>query len=143
LWKKVPTDLYLYHKSAHSLNRSISNTNKENTTHNVGKSYNICIFKCIEKRSVFMAASLEITSMSTKGQVVIPNDIRNALNVSAGSKFVVMSDGKNILLKPIEKPKLEEFRDLLKQSQKIAKEAGIKKEDLSGLIKKVRDESHT
>jgi len=90
-----------------------------------------------------MATSLEITSMSTKGQVVIPNDIRNELNVSAGSKFVVMSDGKNILLKPIEKPKLEEFRDLLKQSQRIAKEAGLKKEDLPELIKKVRNESNT
>ncbi len=90
-----------------------------------------------------MSASLEITSMSTKGQVVIPNEIRNELNVSSGTKFVVITDGKNILLKPIEKPKMEEFKDLLKQSQKIAKEAGLKKSDLPKLIKQVRRESRS
>ncbi len=81
--------------------------------------------------------------MSTKGQVVIPNEIRNELNVSSGTKFVVITDGKNILLKPIEKPKMEEFKDLLKQSQKIAKEAGLKKSDLPKLIKQVRRESRS
>jgi AbrB family looped-hinge helix DNA binding protein len=90
-----------------------------------------------------MTASLEITSMSTKGQIVIPNEIRNELNVSAGTKFVVMTDGKNILLKPIEKPKIDEFRDLLKQSQKIAKDAGFKKSDLPKLIKQVRSENRS
>lgn len=90
-----------------------------------------------------MSASLEITSMSTKGQIVIPNEIRNELNVSSGSKFAVMTDGKNILLKPIETPKLEEFADLLKQSRRMAKEAGLKRSDIPKLIKQVRRENRT
>ncbi len=89
-----------------------------------------------------MSSSLQITSMTTKGQIVIPNEIRKELSVASGSKFVVLTDGKNILLKPIQKPKIEQFKDLQKKSQAITKQLGIKKSDLPKLIKKVRRENH-
>lgn len=54
-------------------------------------------------------SAVEITSLSSKGHVVIPNAIRNDLKVATGDKFAVISDGRNILLKPIERPKVEEF----------------------------------
>jgi antitoxin PrlF len=88
-----------------------------------------------------MTASLQLTSMTTKGQVVIPNEIRRELSVASGSKFVVLSDGKNILLKPIQKPKMEQFKELQKRSQAIAKSAGFKKSDIPKQIKKVRREN--
>jgi antitoxin PrlF len=90
-----------------------------------------------------MSNSLKITSMTTKGQVVIPSEIRNELNVASGTKFVVISDGKNILLKPIEKPKMDQFKELQKQAQKLAKDAGYSKTDLPKLIKQVRSESRS
>ena len=43
--------------------------------------------------------SLEITSLSTKGQIVIPRSIRNQLNLDTGDKLIVVCDGTNILLK--------------------------------------------
>lgn len=46
--------------------------------------------------------ALEITSMSTKGQIVLPLRVRNDANLKSGTKFAVMTDGENILLKPIE-----------------------------------------
>jgi len=88
-----------------------------------------------------MTASLQITSMTTKGQVVIPNEIRKELSVASGSKFVVLSDGSNILLKPIQKPKMAQFKELQKKSQAIARSAGYKKLDIPKLIKKVRREN--
>ena len=33
-----------------------------------------------------------ITAMSTKGQIVLPKKIRSALNLDAGTQFIVFSD---------------------------------------------------
>ena len=39
---------------------------------------------------------MEITSMSTKGQIVIPRDLRKMLGLVSGSKFEILTDGKRI-----------------------------------------------
>lgn len=83
---------------------------------------------------------IQVTSMTTKGHVVIPSEIRGKLNITSGSKFVVLTDGKNILLKPIEKPKMEIFKDLINKSKKVAKESGYTKNDIQKLKKQVRRE---
>jgi AbrB family looped-hinge helix DNA binding protein len=86
-------------------------------------------------------SAVEITSLSSKGQVVIPNTIRNDLNVSVGDKFAVISDGRNILLKPIDRPQVAEFNTLINRSRKYARRIGLKKSDIVNAIKKVRRES--
>lgn len=86
-------------------------------------------------------SAVEITSLSSKGQVVIPNAIRNDLKITTGDKFAVISDGRNILLKPIERPKVEEFNNLIERSRKYARRAGLKRSDVAKAIKKVRRES--
>ena len=86
-------------------------------------------------------SAVEITSLSSKGQVVIPNVIRNDLNVSVGDKFAVISDGRNILLKPIDRPQVTEFNALIDRSRKYARKIGLKKSDITAAIKKVRHES--
>jgi AbrB family looped-hinge helix DNA binding protein len=86
-------------------------------------------------------SAVEITSLSSKGQVVIPNAIRNDLNVSVGDKFAVISDGRNILLKPIDRPQVAEFNTLIARSRKYARRIGLKKSDILNAIKKVRRES--
>ena len=42
--------------------------------------------------------------MSSKGQVVIPEDVRNALGLEVGAQFVVMADGNSVVLKRIAVP---------------------------------------
>jgi AbrB family looped-hinge helix DNA binding protein len=86
-------------------------------------------------------SAVEITSLSSKGQVVIPNAIRNDLKVSVGDKFAVISDGRNILLKPIDRPQVAEFDALIERSRKYARRVGLKKSDITNAIKKVRRES--
>jgi len=51
----------------------------------------------------------DITALSSKGQVVLPKAIRESLQLETGVKFMVLSDGTNILLKPIEQPNMKEF----------------------------------
>ena len=86
---------------------------------------------------------LEITSMSTKGQIVLPLRVRNDANLKSGTKFAVMTDGENILLKPIETPKMAVFKNLLKRSRALAKESGIGQSDLKMIIKKARNEDRS
>ena len=79
-----------------------------------------------------------ITAMSTKGQIVLPKKIRTALNLNAGTQFVVFSDNDNILLKPIKEPKLADFETVLSKFQNWAKEVGVTEADIDEAVKTVR-----
>ena len=52
---------------------------------------------------------LKITSLSTRGQVVIPNNIRENMNLEPGTKMIIIQEGDNILLKPIKVPRMSQF----------------------------------
>lgn len=85
----------------------------------------------------------EVTSLSSKGQVVIPDKIRKILGLSVGSKMMVITDGSNLLFKPLEEPKLVSFNKLIRESRKFARESGLKKEDVNKAIKEVRHENRS
>lgn len=78
--------------------------------------------------------------MSSKGQVVIPNEFRKSLGLVPGTPLAVFTDGANLLLKPVEVPEADSFEKLLKESRKAAKSAGLKRSDITKAIKKVRNE---
>ncbi len=80
----------------------------------------------------------EVTSVSSKGQVVLPKTVREALSLYVGSKLIVFTDGENILLKPITTPSLDEFESLMEKSQKWAKEVGMTENDIDDAISAVR-----
>ena len=82
--------------------------------------------------------TLEITSLSTKGQVVIPRNIRNRLNLDTGDKLIVICDGVNILLKPVLMPSMSEFQNLVEETDKIANELETTPEKLNAFIKENR-----
>lgn len=54
------------------------------------------------------------TTLSSKGQVVIPKDIRDALHLKSGEKLSVARQGNRIVMEvaqaPIEKISYEEFK---------------------------------
>jgi len=82
--------------------------------------------------------TLEITSLSTKGQVVIPRNIRNQLNLDTGDKLIVVCDGTNILLKPVLMPSMSEFKKLVEETDKKTGELETTPEMLSKFIKENR-----
>ena len=81
---------------------------------------------------------LEITSLSSRGQVVIPQTVREQLHLKIGEKFVVIGENGTILLKKIEIPSFGDFNGLLRKTQKFAKERKIKPKDVKGAISRVR-----
>jgi AbrB family looped-hinge helix DNA binding protein len=83
-------------------------------------------------------ADYATTRLSSKGQVVIPEEIRNDLGLSEGDQFVVIGEGDAVILKAITPPKVEEFSKLLAQARSAVKKAGIKRADLKPAIDRVR-----
>jgi AbrB family looped-hinge helix DNA binding protein len=83
-------------------------------------------------------ANLSTTKMSSKGQVVIPENIRKQLNLKAGAQFVVVGEKDVVILKSIAPPSIDEFGDLIAKARENGKQAGIKKSDINKAIRKVR-----
>jgi antitoxin PrlF len=81
---------------------------------------------------------VEFTSMSSRGQVVIPQDIRKQMGLEEGTKFVVFSDGENLLMKPLLTPNMTVFKKLLRDSHAYARRAGLKRSDVKKAIQRVR-----
>ena len=83
---------------------------------------------------------LEITSMSSRGQVVIPLDIRDRLHLHEGEKFVVIGEDDTIVLKKMEVPSFKGFDKLLEKTRKFVKNRGLKQRDVDEAIKQARGE---
>jgi AbrB family looped-hinge helix DNA binding protein len=85
-----------------------------------------------------MSTNLATTRLSSKGQVVIPEDIRNSLGLKTGVQFVVIGKGDSVIFKTITPPSFDQFEDLLSDARKQARRAGLKITDISKAIKRVR-----
>ena len=66
---------------------------------------------------------MDITSMSTKGQVVIPRDIRTILGLVSGSKLAIFTDKVRVLLRPLRPVEVREFGKFIEQSESALKKA--------------------
>jgi len=82
--------------------------------------------------------NLATTKMSSKGQVVIPEDIRKRLKLKAGSQFIVVGENDVVILKAIAPPSMEQFDSLIAEARSQARQAGLKKTDITDAIAKVR-----
>ena len=85
--------------------------------------------------------TLATTRMSSKGQVVIPESIRKRLDLKEGVQFLVIGDADVVILKVVATPHLTEFRALIKEARRQAKEAGLKHSDISSAVSKARRHS--
>ena len=82
-------------------------------------------------------AAIATTKLSSKGQIVIPESVREALGVNAGAHFVVIGDGDTIVLKLIDPPR-KDINALLKRAHQQAKEAGLTQQNVDDAITAVR-----
>jgi AbrB family looped-hinge helix DNA binding protein len=62
----------------------------------------------------------QITTVSTKGQFVIPSEMRSALGIKPGTRIAVTQDGEKITLQPVTAELVDKTRGMLKGKAKLA-----------------------
>ena len=83
-------------------------------------------------------AELATTKMSSKGQVVIPEELRKKLGLRTGVQFVVVGEKDTVILKVISPPSMEEFEGLIREARRKARLAGVKRSDIAAAIAEAR-----
>jgi AbrB family looped-hinge helix DNA binding protein len=82
--------------------------------------------------------TLATTKLSSKGQVVIPEEIRSRLGLEPGAQFVVLGQGDVVVLKTLDAPSMDQFDEIVARARKAAKDSGMKPEDITQAIAEVR-----
>ena len=70
---------------------------------------------------------LDVASLSTRGQFVIPSRFREVLKLTTGSKIAIVCDGKHLLLKPISRPDTKAFKAVIDGMKALEQKAATKK----------------
>ena len=81
---------------------------------------------------------LSTTRLSTKGQVVIPEEVRTSLGLEPGARFVVLCEGDIVILKRIDPPSPREVRALAARTRRRARHAGVRAADVHLAIRDAR-----
>lgn len=81
---------------------------------------------------------LATTKMSSRGQVVVPEEFREKMGLEPGTQFMVLCEGDALIFKTIAPPPKKDLAVLLAKVRKQVKEAGIKKEEIDEIIKEAR-----
>ena len=80
---------------------------------------------------------MEMTRVSSKGQVVIPDLIREKLGLKSGSRLLVFGEGDTIILKKIGLP-TSNAEETLSSIRKKIRALGITRADVDQEIRAVR-----
>ncbi len=81
----------------------------------------------------------EIITMSSKGQIVIPKNLREQLGLDIGTNFAIFGDEDTVVLKKIKVPTAKEaFEKLSNWGNKFAENKGWKEDDAVKKIHKGR-----
>ena len=67
-----------------------------------------------------------IIKVTDKGQISLPIRIRESLKIKRGDELIITRNSDSIIIKRIKK---DDFSDLLKHSEKVAKKLWSNKED--------------
>lgn len=86
--------------------------------------------------------AIETTRMSSRGQLVIPQDVRNDVGAGEGTVFAVAGAGDTILLKKVLLPSKEDvmrrIRTFSKESRRQLEAKGLKEADLHAAVERHR-----
>lgn len=95
-------------------------------------------------KKVLLSYMVEITKISSKGQVVIPVRIREELKLEEGSRLLVDRTSNVIMLRKLNvEDAINEFKKMAEEGEKIARAKGVKnEEDFVRIIHERRKKRH-
>jgi AbrB family looped-hinge helix DNA binding protein len=65
--------------------------------------------------------TFQITTVSTKGQFVIPSEMRSALGIKPGTRICVTQEGSKIVLEPVSEDLVDRTRGMLAGGPSLTK----------------------
>ena len=87
-------------------------------------------------------ANVMTTKLSSKGQVVLPETLRQMYGWQSGTSFTILAYKGAVIMQPIKIPTetelAAEFDEACAESRHLAKEAGMTPADISNAISEVR-----
>lgn len=78
------------------------------------------------------------TKMSSRGQVVIPEKIRERLHLKPGTEFVIIAKGDVVLFKKVSPPSWEQFDLLIREARRQARASALNPAAVKRSISRVR-----
>jgi len=69
---------------------------------------------------------VKIIKVTDKGQISLPIGMRQSLNIKYGDDLIITKTDDSVIIKKVKK---DDFRDLLKHSERVAKKLWDNKED--------------
>ena len=79
----------------------------------------------------------EVTTVTSKGQITIPSHLREQFGLGKGTKLMVVPTEYGIVLKKLDLPSVEEFRERVEARDDAAE---LSMEDVDELVHEARDE---
>jgi AbrB family looped-hinge helix DNA binding protein len=68
-----------------------------------------------------------ITTVSTKGQFVIPSEMRESLGIEPGTRIAVTQDGPRIVLEPVSEDLVDQTRGLFAGKPSLSEELKVER----------------
>jgi antitoxin PrlF len=82
---------------------------------------------------------IEVVTMSSRGQLVIPKRIRKEMGLQERDKFIIVRDSENVILRKIKKGQPDrKLLSLIDEFARKFEEARISPEDVKEEIRKAR-----
>ena len=82
--------------------------------------------------------SVDVLAVSSRGQVVLPVDMRREMGIGTGDRLAAWSNGDVIMLKRVALPEPTDFERWHEEAQAWAAKEGFSEDDVASVISDVR-----
>ncbi len=82
-----------------------------------------------------MSEVIEMGTVSSRGQIAVPSEIREEMNLKEGTKVLFFLTNDTLIIKKVT---TQSFAEVTKPLKDAAKKSGLKEEDIVDLVHKAR-----
>ena len=82
-----------------------------------------------------MQGIIEMGTVSARGQICIPSDIREEMGLKEGNKILFVLQDESLLVKKVT---MQTFAEITKPLKEEAKKSGMKELDVEGIVDRFR-----